>query len=174
MDHAAQLVDLVDEHGSMVSTKIRKDIQKATDLFHTILVLVVTPDGQIVLSKIPARSDLPNLYAHSLGATAATIRRHGESAEAAAIRAAQQELRIIGPKPEKLGESFEVFTDGSRKYMTLFRVANVAPVDFSRTDIESLQLLSRDELLEHIQTQPDLFAPTFLRMWKRHLSSTQR
>ena len=168
MDHAAQLVDLVDEQGNAVSTKVRKDIRKATDLFHVILILVITPEGQIVLSKIPARTDLPNLYAHTLGATAGTIRRHGESPESAAVRTILQELRISSPEPEKLGESFETFMNGSRRYMTLYRVINPPPTDFSHTDIESLQLFSPDDLDMLIQTQPDMFAPTFLRMWAHY------
>ena len=168
MEHANYPIDIVDEAGNILSTKPRRDVQKATDLFHTIFVIVATPEGQVALSKIPERTDLPNLYIHKLGATVATIRRHGENADAAAVRALQTELHMSEPVPEKLGESFETFSDGTRKYISVYREVSSLLEDFSRTDIEDLQMVDPAGLSRAMHDQPEAFAPTFAMVWQKY------
>jgi hypothetical protein len=43
MDHATQLVDLVDQAGAVTGSKPRQAIDKAVDLYHTVFVIVRTP-----------------------------------------------------------------------------------------------------------------------------------
>ncbi|HEX8762797.1 MAG TPA: hypothetical protein VF733_03485 [Candidatus Saccharimonadales bacterium] len=168
MKHALHLVDLVDKSGAVVEAKKRQDIQKRTDLYHTVFTVLITPQKQIVLSKIPNRTDLPNLYAGLVGCTVATIRRHGETADEASIRSLQNELGLEDVSPKKLGESFRVLTDGNPVYMSVYCVVHTAPGDFSRTDIESLQVLTFKELTNALKKHPSAFTPSFLAVWQEY------
>ena len=101
MEHGAHLVDILDETGQIVSNKRRMDVRKPHDIYHTIHILLITPRGEIVLSTIPVREDLPNINAQRMGTTVATIRRTGETAEEAAERSMSREL-FIDHMPLKL------------------------------------------------------------------------
>jgi hypothetical protein len=61
--HEDQLVDIVTIGGDVVGQKPRKAIDKMHDIYHGVYVIVQTPDGMLLLSTIPRRNDLPNLYA---------------------------------------------------------------------------------------------------------------
>src|SRR5687767_9977733 len=76
MQHDFYPVDILDRNGETVGTKLRKDIDKLRDIFHAIHVLLITPQGEVVMSIIPFREDLPNVYSGKLGTTVATVRRH--------------------------------------------------------------------------------------------------
>jgi len=172
MDHADYLVDLVDEHGAAIGSKPRRDIQKKADLYHTVFVLLRTPDNRLILSEIPARHDLPNLYAGRLAATAATIRRHQETSEEAAKRAASSELRLAPDalRLTNLDDSYRV-TDGYRQYVSVYVATHDVPADFNHTDIKRLALFTRDELDEAIRTDAEAFAPTFRVIWQTYADS---
>jgi len=170
MEHALQLVDLVDQYGSVLGVKERRNIQKETDLYHTVFTLLVTPERQIVLSKIPARSDLPNLYAGLLGCTVTTIRRHAETPDRASLRSLENELHVRDATSQKLGDTFQVLRDGRRQYMSMYYTVHPVSDDFSRTDIESLQAFSYDLLNRAVEESPNLFTPSFLVTWERYAS----
>ena len=161
------LVDLVNDDGAVVGAKKRHDIQKLTDLYHTIFTILITPEKQLVLSKVPARTDLPNLYVGQLGCTLATIRRHDETSDEASLRSLENELYLKDITASKLGEYFQVLPDGQRTYISIYYVIHAVPSDFSHNDIEGLQLLTHQELVEAMGKSPDTFAPSFLAAWER-------
>ena len=72
---SSDLVELIDHTGRATGAKPRSQIDKTRDVYHGVYVLLMTPTRELVLSEIPERSDLPNLYVHKLGVTAATMRR---------------------------------------------------------------------------------------------------
>ncbi len=168
MEHALHLVDLVDKDGSVIGVKKRRDIQKETDLYHTIFTILVTPDKRIVLSKVPDRKDLPNLCSGSLGCTVATIRRHEETSVEASLRSLENELYLRDVSSIKLGEYFQVLNDGHQKYMSVYYAVHPIPDDFSHTDIESLQLLTHNELTKALEEHPSLFSPSFRAVWEKY------
>jgi hypothetical protein len=168
MEHASQQVDLVDENGSVVGAKPRRDIVKGVDLYHTVFTILITPDKQIVLSKIPVRSDLPNLYAGLLGCTVATIRRHGESPEEASSRSLNNELNLKDVTTLKLGEGFEMLGDGQRVCMSVYYSMHSEPNDVSHTDIESVRSFTRQELVQALEDHRNVFTPSFLRVWEKY------
>src|SRR6266536_2001882 len=92
MDHGDYLVDILDAKGHVVAQKPRPSVNKRLDRYRTVHVLMLTPAGELVLSQISERQDLPNIYARRLGTTVATIRRSGENAERAARRALEREI----------------------------------------------------------------------------------
>lgn len=165
MDHASYPVDLVDETGAIIGTKERAAIDKRMDLYHTVFVLLRTPDEKLVLGKIPVRRDLPNLYSEKFGFTAATIRRHDELADQASKRALGKELGIVGTIPVHIKDSYIYLTDGHRSYVSVYVAKHTMPIDFTRTDIANLRAFSLGELDNELTTHPERFAPTFLELW---------
>jgi hypothetical protein len=168
MDHASHLVDIVNEDGTVASTKTRQEIDKKTDLYHTVFVILKTPANKVVLSKIPDREDLPNLYAGTLGPTVSTIRRHEETDDEAGMRAVKRELYIEDLSLTKLGEDYLVLPDGHRKYMSVYLGTHSLPSEFSHEDIESLNPLNSDEIEEQLKTKPEIIAPTFQAIWQKY------
>lgn len=154
--------------GTIVGTKQRQQINKQIDLYHTVFTMLKTPDNKLVLSKIPDRKDLPNLYPGKLGATAVTIRRHDEAADIASIRAVKNELLIEDTKPAHLGNSYLVLSDGRKKYMSVFLATHETPMDFSRQDIESLATFSNADLDQAIESDESQFTLTFLAIWNKY------
>jgi len=168
MNHAEHLVDLVNESGIVVGSKQRQEINKAIDLYHTVFVILRTSDYKIILSKIPDRKDLPNLYSGRIGATVATIRRHDETSDKASLRAVTNELLIDDIQLTHLDDTYLKFTDGYKKYMSIYYGIHEVPEDFSHKDIESLVTFDHEELNNAIQSNQDQFALTFLAVWQRY------
>lgn len=168
MEHGRHLVDLVDENGLVVGSKPRRDIDKRRDTYHTIFVVLVSPVGEVVLGRIPTRSDLPNLYAEQLGVPAATIRRSDESPMAAAQRAAQRELFIDDAELVPVGGGLFSLPDNRQTYVSVYYLVTNAPESYSTTDIGELVTLTARELRNRLEARPEQFAPTFLELWRRY------
>ena len=167
MEHGSQLVDLVDENGVVVGSKPRRDIDKNRDLYHVIYVMLVTPEGELVLSRIPERSDLPNLYSGKLGAPAATIRRSGESPMTAAQRAVARELYIDDAAVVPVGGGL-FSTDNRQTYVSVYYVVARAPEVYSATDIADLVTVSPRDFRATVEHHSDELAPTLVELWARY------
>lgn len=167
MEHGSYKVDLVDENGVVVGAKPRRDIDKKYDTYHTIYVLLVTPEGGLVLSRIPERNDLPNLYAGQLGATAATIRRSGESPMAAARRAVARELYIDDASVVPVGGGL-FSTDGRQTYVSVYYIVASAPEVYSATDIADVVTISPRAFRDLMEHSPDELSPNLRELWERY------
>ena len=167
MEHGSHKVDLVDENGVVVGAKSRREIDKAHDTYHTVYVLLVTPEGELVLSRIPERKDLPNLYAGQLGAAAATIRRSGESPMAAARRAVARELYIDDATVVPVGGGL-FKTDGRQTYVSVYYVMADAPDVYSATDIADLVTISPRVFRDMVEHSPEELAPNLRELWDRY------
>jgi hypothetical protein len=164
MEHSAHYVDILNERGVVVGKKLRRDINKLKDIYHSVHVFLVTPKGELVLGIIPAREDLPNLYARRLGTAVATIRRTGETAENAATRALARELfieegdiKLLGQKLFKLPEQLN--------YITAFYIVADPPPTFSVLDIDKLAVITPSELRKAIKENSNDIAPTLVALW---------
>ena len=80
MQHEDALVNVLDDQGNIIGTKLRKEINKRADIVHCADVIVIRPDQKIVLAKLPTGT----LYENTWATTAATMIRAGEEAEDAA------------------------------------------------------------------------------------------
>lgn len=167
MLHKNYLVDLVDERGNITGQKSRKNINKQTDLYNAVFVLLVTPGKKFVLSQIPDRQDLPNIYAHRLGATTATIRRHSESANQAAKRVLADELEIHQVALKELGHTYAILADGRKTYMSLFTAIAETPQNYSKKDIAGLSELTAHQLNTALD-QTAKIAPTLKHIWQAY------
>lgn len=168
MEHSAHLVDILDDGGTIIGQKPRKDIQKQSDIYHAVYGLLITPEGRVVISNIRNRKDLPNLYAKQIGVPVATIRRSGESAQQAASRSWARELFIDDPEIRLLGEGMAVLPDGRKSFISAFYAVGSAPEIFSSTDIDELTTMSPSDLRSKLLGQPGAFAPTFRFIWQKY------
>ncbi len=168
MEHAEHLVDVLDANGNVTHHKARREIDKSKDIYHTIHVLLITPEKDILLSVIPTREDLPNLYSSHYGTTLATIRRHGETSDEAAVRALSRELFIDEVQPIKLGELFETLSDGHKSLMTVYYFQSEIPDAYSIVDIGSLVAMTPKEIDVLVETCSEDLAPNFKVLWQKY------
>ena len=119
MEHGTHHVDLVDENGHVVGSKPRRDINKHRDTYHSVYIVLISPVGEVVLARIPTRTDLPNLYSGQLGVPAATIRRSRESPLSAAKRSAQRELFIDAADVVPVGGGLFNLPDNRQTYVSV-------------------------------------------------------
>jgi hypothetical protein len=169
MENGEFLVDLVNEKGEVVGQKRRSEIDKRSDIFHSVQVLMVTPQGEVVMSIIPSKTKLEMLYADHIGLTAYTIRRTDENSDEAAVRALSRDLFIDDPvELHWIGERFHTFKDGHQTYVTLYYLVGDAPKRFRKDGAGGIVTMSSKKLRKHIAQEPDKFAPNFLGIWETY------
>jgi hypothetical protein len=168
MEHSSYYVDIVDETGTAVKQKIRKDVDKWVDIYHSVHTLLVTPTREVVLTKIPIRKDLPNKYGGQLGVTAATMKRSNESNHRAAVRSLSRELFIDDGEIYHLGDSFQSLADGHKTYLSAYYLVNTAPKTFSNTDSDGLITISANKLREELISNPSKYAAIFHALWNTY------
>ena len=169
MEHAAHEVDILNEAGKVIGTKRRRDIDKAHDIFNTVYVFLITPTGEVVLTNIPEREDLPNLFAGKLGTPVATIRRSHETAAHAAQRGVARELFIDEADVHFIDESMRELS-GRKSLASVFSMVGEPPRTYSKTDIGGLVTITPKELDRQMQESPENFAPSLQELWHSYRS----
>lgn len=165
MKRADYAVDVLDATGQIIGQKPRYKIDKRVDIFHGVHVILLTPEGNIVLSRIPQREDLPNLYAGLLGTTMAAVRRHDELAEEAAKRNLSKELLLEDPRPELLYDRFLTLSDGRLTHLTAYTLITERPGMYRNLNIGELVPMDPQGVAVAMTLHPDRFAPTFKAVW---------
>ena len=166
MEHSAYSVDVLDKTGKIIGSKLRREIDKQKDIFHTIYIFLITPRGELVLTPIVRRDDLPNLFTGKLSVPVTTIRRTHESAEQAAIRAAARELFIEEADVKLVGEGMCQF-DTARRLCTVFFLVGEPPATYSKTDISKLITMSPREFFKRLGENTEDFAVSLRILWNR-------
>jgi hypothetical protein len=145
MLHSHHHIDILDTKGRVIGSKPRIELNKYLDIYHSSNIILITPDGQVVLQTIPINDLLPNVYVGHLG-TIATIKRTGETPLAAAKRCLSRELFIDDMPLTRLGGKMYDLIDGRKSYLSAYYGIADPPGNFSVSDIESLVVLSPKEL----------------------------
>lgn len=162
------MVDILDNDGSVVGQKPRREVDKTKDIYHTVFVLVLTPQKEVVLGVIPPREDLPNLFPNMYGGTMATIRRSGETALEAAKRGIARELFIDDADPQLIGEGMENIEGRLPVFASLFVLYSDPPVSFSLIDIASLKPMSQLKFEALLEVRPERVTPTLQLLWAKY------
>lgn len=168
MEHANHLVDIVNKQGKVVGHKRRRDIDKSSDLYHSVLTLLITPEGEVILSTIPERKDLPNRYVGRLGVPVATIRRNEETADEAALRSLGRELFIDEPEVYHLGDRLQTYEDGHQTYVSAYYLITPPLQTYSKTDITDMMVLGLADFQTRLDSEPERFAPTLRALWNAY------
>ena len=166
MEHGKYLVDLVDTAGKPIGQKLRGDIDKHTDIYHSAHILLITPLGELVFTLIPEREDLPNLYANQLGVTVTTILRSGETPEQAATRAVSRELFIDEPELHHLDDRYWKLKDGQQSYISTYYLIANPPRTYSKTDSGGFVTIAPGKFRKELLSQPKKFAPSLIEFWQ--------
>jgi hypothetical protein len=169
MLHSQYPVDILNEKGKVVGQKKRVDLNKYIDIYHSSNVILITPDGQLVLQTIPINDLLPNVYIGRMG-TIATIVRAGETPKQAADRCVSRELFIDDMPLKRLGGKMHDLIDGRKSYISAFYGIAEPPNNFSVIDIESLVVLSPHELDQMVATKDPLqrVAINLVTIWREY------
>lgn len=170
MQHDFYPVDILDEKGNIIGNKPRNQVNKLQDRHHTTHVLLITPRGEVVMSIIPLREDLPNVYANKLGTTVATIRRSGETPLHAAQRSVSRELFIDDMPLVELGEQFHPLPPMPDCLLTVYYGVSEVPETYSLLDIDGLIVMSPREIDAKLKQDPDDFAQSFIEVWNTYRS----
>lgn len=165
MNHGDYLVDLLDAQGKVVGAKPRRDINKTKDVYHVVFVFLMTARGEIIASVIPQRQDLPNVYVHQVGATVASIRRQGETAQQAASRALAAEV-ACNADVHLVSEQMATFSDGRQSFISVFTAQSESPANYSERDIEALVVMTPAQLDELVGDNSPTITPTLHYMWQ--------
>jgi len=169
--HENYEVDVLDTHGKVIAIKRRKDIDRQKDVLHLVYVFVVTPEGELLLSRIPKTTSKHPLFANKLGVTVATIVRHNEAHKDAAIRAMKRELGVKKPDLTFLGETLETFP-GIPKRLIAAYVCTAAKEQLKpKTELtgEIVSVTGND--LDRLMRKRKELAPTLLVFWDRYAES---
>lgn len=168
MDHGHHFVDIVDKTGRVIAQKLRRDIDKTTDVYHSVFTLLITPWGELVFAKIPMRTDFPNLYANQLGTTVATIRRSNETPNQAALRSLSRELFIDGAELYHLGDKFTECADGHQTFLSAYYLIASPPQTYSKTDSNGFVTQSTTQFRKELLENPAGFSPTLRALWAEY------
>lgn len=168
MQHDFYPVDILDKTGKVIGQKPRNKVDKLVDIYHTAHILLITPRGEVVISIIPLREDLPNIYANKLGTTVATIRRSQETILQAAKRSVSRELFIDEMPLTLLGEQFHELPPMRDNLLTVFYGISEIPETYSLLDIDGLIVMTPREIDVKIKNDPDAFAGSFLAVWETY------
>jgi isopentenyldiphosphate isomerase len=160
-------VDIFDDHGNVIGVKARKDVDKPRDILHVVYSFVVTPEGKLILSRIPRDPAKKNLFPGKLGVTVATILRHNEHHLDAAKRSLAKEVGITEPDLQFLGETMEAFHNSPKRLISAY-ICTAAESDLKPNpeDVEELLPVTRTELEDLLDRNE--FAPTLLTLWDRY------
>lgn len=164
MNDGDYLVDILDKKGNIVDQKLRKNITKGVDIYHAVYGVIVTPRGNIAVSKIAQREDMPNLHAGSFGCTAATIKRVGETGDQAMKRAINNELGINIPL-ELITEKI-IAVDGTYRKIGLYKLLSGVPRNYSKSDIEYIEEFKDEEFLTMLSKEPKKITPILKLFWE--------
>jgi hypothetical protein len=156
-------VDILDQNGNKVGVKLRKDIIKGVDIYHAVYGVLITSRGNIAISKIAQRADMPNLHAGSYGCTAATIKRDDESGDQAMDRAIKNELGLN--MPIKLLKEEVIAVDGTFRKIGLYKLHSDIPAQYSKKDIEEIKEFTKKEFEDLLNTQPESITPLLKIFW---------
>lgn len=169
--HENYEVDILDIHGKLIAIKPRKDIDREKDILHLVYVFVITPEGKLLLSRIPKVTSKHPLFANKLGVTVATIVRHNEAHLKAAKRAMRRELGVNKPDLTFLGETLESFPGIPKRliaaYMCTASQEELRPK--SELTGEIVPVSGKD--LEALMRKRKELAPTLLVFWDRYADS---
>ena len=168
MEHAAHMVDILDETGKVVGQKHRREVNKNDDIYHVVFVLLITPQGELVLGVIPAREDLPNLFTRQMGTPVATIRRAGETSLEAARRSVDRELFIDKADLQHLGDQTVDLPGSSRKFISAYYLVGEPPATFSVIDIDTLVVVTPQQMRGLLLSHSDEIAPTLRIVWESY------
>ena len=171
------IFDIVDENDKVISSALRSEVHLRGFFHRASHVLIFSDESQdrkILLQKRSARKDLyPNLYTSSCSGHVDS----GETYDIAVVREMFEEtglsveisqLRYIG----KLSPSVETGNEFTSVYE--FICSENSPSVVRPEEVASLDWVKESDFRKMIDSSPELFTPSFLKVYNFYLSRTQK
>ncbi len=156
---AEELVDLIDESDRVIGWARRRRVRALNLLHRGVGILCYSPAGAIYTHRRTRTKDVfPGMYDMFVGGVVGS----GESADAAAAREIAEELGIVGPRPERLGE-YLYLGPLNRSLIALYRVTYDGEIRHQEEEIDWGTWLNLDELDALVAAKP--FVPDGLEIW---------
>lgn len=171
MNDGEYFVDILDQNGQKVGQKLRKEIVKGVDIYHAVYGVLITSRGNLAISKIAQRPDMPNLHAGSYGCTAATIKRVNETGDEAMKRAVKNELGL--DIPIKLISEQVISVDNTYRKIGLYELLSEIPDSYSKEDIEEIKELTNEDFKKLLEEHPEKVTPLLKIFWEYWSNSYQ-
>lgn len=163
MQHNDYHVVLLDKEGNVTGSKLRKEINKKSDILHCVDVFLLRSDGRIVLSQVPEG----DLYAGKWVSSCATMLRSQEREDDAAARALKKELGLEdAPALRRIGSEFIRLEGDVLRMKTTYAATYDGELNPNADDVVAIQELSKDEVSGLCGS--DMAAPSLKALWERY------
>ncbi len=156
---AEELVDLIDEQDRVIGWARRRRVRALNLLHRGVGIVCRNSAGAVYVHRRTRTKDVfPGVYDMFVGGVVGS----GESPDAAAAREIAEELGIVGPRPERIGQ-YLYLGPLNRSLVTLFRVTYDGEIRHQEEEIDWGTWMRDEELDTLIAEQP--FVPDGLEIW---------
>lgn len=168
MDPKQEIFDVVDATDCIVGQRSRAEIHLRNLRHRAVHIFIFNAREQLFLQKRSWNKDTaPGRWSSSCAGHVDA----GESYDQAAVRELAEELGIAGAHPEKLLK-LEACPETGSEFVWLYRLQyNGEPLQLNPDEISCGQWLSSEDIEKQIITSPNLFAPSFIYVWRRFRQS---
>ncbi len=153
-----ELIIEVDERNQLIGSRSREEFAKAAHIHRTSHLLLLNPEGQLLLPKRPSTG---KLYSGRSSFSAAGWVRVGETYEQSLQRHAQKELGIQLKQYELLFK-FRFRDEQEDAFKAIYRTHHEGPFSFNPEDSESQQWVELERLQSDLYSHPEQYSPPFV------------
>ncbi len=154
-------VVVVDERDEVIGAEYMFDAIEKGLIRRSASVVVFNTSGQVLVQKRSAKVFKPRLLDNSAGGHV----DEGESYLQAARRELYEELGLANFELQEIATAFR----NGNFYSAIYKVVvpDETVVQFNLEEIESVHWFRVEELEHKMQSEPELFSPTFLETWSK-------
>ncbi|MEK6963115.1 MAG: NUDIX domain-containing protein [Nanoarchaeota archaeon] len=159
-----EIIIEVDEQDRPIGNRPRSEFAGAAHIHRTSHLLLLNPEGQLLLPKRPS---IGKLYSGRSSFSAAGWVREGETYEQTLERQAQKELGIQLESHECLF-TFRFTDEREDAFKTVYRSVHEGPFQFNPEDSESQQWVELGVLRSDLSRSPKQYSPPFVVAMKQY------
>ena len=159
-----EIFDVVDDNDVVIEQRSRGDVHRLGLRHRAVHILIFNTSGQLMLQMRSAQKDeFPSMWTSSASGHVDS----GEDYDEAAKRELQEELGLDCEL--KRLHKFSACEQTANEFVVLYMSTTDETPTFPAAEIDRLEMIGLDELFEHVDANPEVYAPSF-----RHLLSWYR
>lgn len=169
MNETDELLDIVDEKGSIIGQSLRGEVYKKGLLHRASHVLIKNSKGQIYLQK---RSEIKKILPGYWDISSSEHLKLGETYEEAAKRGLKEELGIETQLKLIRGAHFQTSKNANNgeillenELVTMFEGEYEGEVSFDKEEISDVKTFTKEEINQAITDHSMKFTDWFLEEW---------
>ncbi|MBI5138322.1 MAG: hypothetical protein HZA95_00810 [Candidatus Vogelbacteria bacterium] len=161
-------VDILDEHGKPVETKVWNEVDRRKDYLENAFVFVFTQNREMLLATLTESKLSKKIYKGKMGVPAVSLVWQNEDPSKAAERALLHDMCIHPSKLYLLGREFESLKDGTKRLMNVFYCLYDNNWNINTEQLSTIKKIKRVELETLLKIDPDQFSPQFLVAYEKY------